>query len=253
MADALIDVHDLTYVYHDGTRALDRLSLHIAVGEAVGLVGPNGAGKSTLILHLNGTLRGQGTVRIHGVELDKHHLRDVRRMVGVVFQDPDDQLFMPTVFDDVAFGPLHLGLAEAEVRERVASALAAVGCGGLERKAPHHLSAGQKRAVAIATVLAMQPDILVMDEPTSNLDPRSRRRLIERLAALDITKVIATHDLDLILELCPRTVILDGGRVVADGSTDAIFADEPLLLAHGLELPPSQRKPPRQTRASPAS
>ncbi len=245
MAEALIDVHDLTYVYHDGTKALDRLSLHIEVGESVGLVGPNGAGKSTLILHLNGTLRGEGLVRIHGVELDKHHLRDVRRMVGLVFQDPDDQLFMPTVFDDVAFGPLHLGLSEAEVRERVASALAAVGCGGLERKAPHHLSAGQKRAVAIATVLAMRPDILVMDEPSSNLDPRSRRRLIERLRGLDITKVIATHDLDLILELCPRTVMMDGGRVVADGRTEELFEDEALLMAHGLEKPLSRqaRKP----------
>jgi len=237
VADALIDVHDLTYVYPDGTKALDRLSLHIEVGESVGLVGPNGAGKSTFILHLNGTLRGDGAVRIHGTELDKHHLRDVRRMVGVVFQDPDDQLFMPTVFDDVAFGPLQLGLSEAEVRDRVASALATVGCGRLERKAPHHLSAGQKRAVAIATVLAMQPDILVMDEPSSNLDPRSRRRLIERLATLDITKVIATHDLDLILDLCPRTVVIDAGRIVADGPTEAIFADEPLLLAHGLERP----------------
>ena len=244
MADALIDVHDLTYVYPDGTRALDRLSLHIEVGEAVGLVGPNGAGKSTFILHLNGTLRGEGLVRIHGVELDKHHIRDVRRMVGLVFQDPDDQLFMPTVFDDVAFGPLHLGLSEAEIRERVAASLAAVGCGGLEGKAPHHLSAGQKRAVAIATVLAMRPDILVMDEPSSNLDPRARRRLIERLASLEITKIIAGHDLDLILDLCPRTVVIDGGRIVADGPTAAIFEDEPLLLAHGLERPPSLRRKP---------
>ena len=241
MAEALIDVHDLTYVYHDGTKALDGLSLHINVGESVGLVGPNGAGKSTLILHLNGTLRGEGVVRIHGVELDKHHVRDVRRMVGLVFQDPDDQLFMPTVADDVAFGPLHLGLSEAEVKGRVASALAAVGCSGLEPKAPHHLSAGQKRGVAIATVLAMQPDILVMDEPTSNLDPRSRRRLIERLRSLDITKVIATHDLDLILELCPRTVMIDAGRLVADGATEAIFGDEALLLAHGLEKPLSRQ------------
>lgn len=241
MAEALIDVHDLSYVYPDGTKALDGLSLHIKVGECVGLVGPNGAGKSTLILHLNGTLRGDGLVRIHGVEFDRHHVRDVRRMVGLVFQDPDDQLFMPTVADDVAFGPLHLGLSEGEVRARVAAALAAVGCGGLEHKAPHHLSAGQKRAVAIATVLAMQPDILVMDEPTSGLDPRSRRRLIEQLRALDITKVIASHDLDMILELCPRTVMLDAGRVVADGPTEALLADEPLLLAHGLERPLSRQ------------
>jgi len=248
VADALIDVHDLTYVYHDGTRALDGLSLHIKVGESVGLVGPNGAGKSTFILHLNGTLRGSGVVRIHGVELDKHHIRDVRRMVGLVFQDPDDQLFMPTVFDDVAFGLLHLGLSEAEVRARVAAALAVVGCEGLEHKAPHHLSAGQKRAAAIATVLAMRPDILVMDEPTSNLDPRSRRRLIERLATLDITKVIATHDLDMILDLCPRTVVMDAGRLVADGPTEAIFADEALLMAHGLERPLSRQGKLRSPR-----
>jgi cobalt/nickel transport system ATP-binding protein len=162
-------------------------------------------------------------------------------MVGMVFQDPDDQLFMPTVFDDVAFGPINLGLSESEVRARVEGALAAVGCTGLEHKAPHHLSGGEKRAVAIATALAMQPDILVMDEPSSNLDPRSRRQLIELLASLDITKIVASHDLDLVLELCPRTVVMDGGRTVADGPTEAIFGDEALLLAHGLERPLSRQ------------
>jgi len=242
VAEALIDVHDLTYVYPDGTRALDGLSLHIEVGEAVGLVGPNGAGKSTFILHLNGILHGEGLIRIHGQELTTHHLREVRRMVGLVFQDADDQLFMPTVFDDVAFGPLNLGLAPDQVRARVADALRAVGCGGLEAKAPHHLSGGQKRAVAIATVLAMEPDILVMDEPSSNLDPRSRRKLIDLLASLDITKIIASHDLDLILDLCPRTVVIDTGRVVADGPTEALFDDEALLLAHGLERPLSRQR-----------
>ena len=241
MGQALIDVHDLTYVYPDGTKALDGLTLHIAVGESVGVVGPNGAGKSTFILHLNGFLQGQGLVRIHEKELTEHTLRDVRRMVGVVFQNSDDQLFMPTVFDDVAFGPLNLGLAEDEVAARVERALAAVGCQGLERKAPHHLSAGQKRAVAIATVLAMQPDILVMDEPTSDLDPRSRRKLIELLRSLDITKIIASHDLDLILDLCPRCVVLDAGRVAADGPTEALFGDDALLLAHGLERPLSRQ------------
>jgi cobalt/nickel transport system ATP-binding protein len=241
MGQALIDVHDLTYVYPDGTKALDGLTLHIAVGESVGVVGPNGAGKSTFILHLNGFLQGQGLVRIHEKELTEHTLRDVRRMVGVVFQNSDDQLFMPTVFDDVAFGPLNLGLAEDEVAARVERALAAVGCQGLERKAPHHLSAGQKRAVAIATVLAMQPDILVMDEPSSDLDPRSRRKLIELLRSLDITKIIASHDLDLILDLCPRCVVLDAGRVAADGPTEALFGDDALLLAHGLERPLSRQ------------
>jgi len=242
MGQALIDVHDLTYAYPDGTKALDGLTLHIEVGESVGLVGPNGAGKSTFILHLNGFLHGQGLVRIHEKELIEHNLRDVRRMVGVVFQNSDDQLFMPTVFDDVAFGPLNLGLPEPEVLARVAQALAAVGCQGLERKAPHHLSAGQKRSVAIATVLAMQPDILVMDEPTSDLDPRSRRKLIDLLRSLDITQIIASHDLDLILDLCPRCVVLDAGRVAADGPTDSLFRDDSLLLAHGLERPLSLQK-----------
>jgi len=241
MAEALIDVHDLRYVYPDGTTALDGVSLHVGAGESVGLVGPNGAGKSTLILHLNGFLHGEGLVRIHGRELTRHALREVRRMVGVVFQDPDDQLFMPTVFDDVAFGPLNLGLSEEEVRGRVAAALAAVGCSGLEGKAPHHISAGQKRAAAIATVLAMRPDILVMDEPSSNLDPRSRRKLIALLGGLPITKIVASHDLDLILDLCPRCVVLDAGRVVADGPTEELFADDELLLAHGLERPLSRQ------------
>ena len=237
MAEALIDVHDLTFVYPDGTKALDGLSLHIEVGESVGLVGPNGAGKSTLILHLNGTLRGEGVVRIHGVELDKHHLRDVRRMVGLVFQDPDDMLFMPRVEDDVAFGPVTMGLAPEEVKARVREALAAVGLEGFEPRAPHHLSVGEKQRAALATVLAMRPQVLVLDEPSGSLDPRARRRLIELLKGLAGTILVAGHDLDLVLEVCPRTVLLYEGRVAADGPTPQVLTDRGLLESHGLELP----------------
>ena len=241
MADALIDVHDLTYVYHDGTKALDRLCLHIAVGEAVGLVGPNGAGKSTLILHLNGTLRGEGIVRIHGVELDKHHIRDVRRMVGLVFQDPDDQLFMPTVAEDVGFGPLNLGLPPEAVAARVTEALARVGAEHLVDRPPYRLSGGEKRAVAIATVLAMEPSVLVMDEPSSGLDPRARRRLIGLLESFEHTRIVATHDLDLAADLCERTIVMGGGRVLADRPTAEVFRDDGLLAAGGLEQPLGMR------------
>ncbi len=242
MADALVDVHDLRHVYHDGTRGLDEVTLHVHRGENVGLVGPNGAGKSTLLLHLNGVLRpSSGSVHIGGVPIDDLHVTEVRRRVGLVFQDPNDMLFTTSVRDDVAFGPLQLGLPAEEVHRRTAEAIAAVGIEGLEERLPHHLSLGQKRAAAIAAVLAMQPEILVMDEPTSNLDPRGRRQLIELLRGLDQTLLVASHDLEFILELCPRVVVLDGGRIVASGATRELLADEPLLLAHGLERPPSLR------------
>jgi energy-coupling factor transporter ATP-binding protein EcfA2 len=198
-------------------------------------VGPNGAGKSTLLLHLNGILQGDGRVRVMGQRVAEPHLARIRAQVGLVFQDPDDQLFSPTVFDDVAFGPIYAGLPEEEVERRVAWALAQVGLGEYADRISHHLSLGEKKRAAIATVLSMQPDILALDEPTAGLDPRARRKLIELLQALPQTMLTATHDLRLVAEAFPRTVVLDGGRVVADGRTEELLADKDLLDAHGLE------------------
>jgi len=239
MSDPVIVIEDVTYRYPDGTEALRGVSLAVERGQCLGLIGPNGAGKSTLLLHLNGILRGDGAVRVDGLEVAKKNLGEVRRRVGVIFQDSDDQLFMPTVFDDVAFGPLNMGLAEDEVRRRVTRALRVVGKEGFEERAPYHLSGGEKRAVAIATVLAMDPRVLVMDEPTSSLDHRSRRALIELLKGLDITKIITTHDLELVLELCDRCVLMNEGRVQADGPAREILGDAELLGRYGMEVPHS--------------
>jgi cobalt transport protein ATP-binding subunit len=230
-----IEIHDLHFAYPDGRQALRDVSLRVQPGEKVALVGPNGAGKSTLLLHLNGILQGDGRVRVMGQRVAEPHLARIRAQVGLVFQDPDDQLFSPTVFDDVAFGPIYAGLPEEEVERRVAWALAQVGLGEYAERISHHLSLGEKKRAAIATVLSMQPDILALDEPTAGLDPRARRRLIELLEALPQTMVAATHDLRLVAEVFPRTVVLDGGRVVADGRTVELLADEDLLAAHGLE------------------
>lgn len=230
-----VQVDALHFTYPDGTRALDGVSLAIRPGERVALVGPNGAGKSTLMLHLNGLLRGEGSISIAGLSLADETLPQIRAMVGLVFQNPDDQLFSPTVFDDVAFGPLHMGYDEGEVRERVAAALDAVGMGEFGRRMPHHLSTGQKKGIAIATVLAMSPEILVLDEPSAGLDPRGRRRLINLLASLPVTMLVSTHDMRLVEELFPRTVVMDGGEVVADGPTAQLLDDPQLLAAHGLE------------------
>jgi cobalt transport protein ATP-binding subunit len=204
----------------------------------VALVGPNGAGKSTLMLHLNGILGDKNSpVRICGLPMDKANLPVIRGRVGLVFQNPDDQLFSPTVFEDVAFGPLHLGLPEADVRRRTAEALRAVGMAGFEDRMPHHLSVGQKKRVAIATILSMQPDILVLDEPTAGLDPRGRRQIIDLLRALPQTMLVSTHDMALVAELFPRTIVLDDGCLIADGPTAAVLSDEAFLEAHGLESP----------------
>lgn len=238
MSQAFVELERLAYVYPDGTQALADISLRAHQGESVAIVGANGAGKSTLLLHLNGYLTPQqGWVRIDGLSLTKGSMPAVRRMVGMVFQDPDDQLFMPTVAEDVAFGPLNLGLSVAEVERRVNDALQRVGALALRERPPYRLSGGEKRAVAIATVLAMEPAILVLDEPSSNLDPGARRRLIRLLAGFEQTTFIATHDLDLALDLCSRTVVLREGRIVADGPTAEIFADAALLAASGLEPP----------------
>jgi cobalt/nickel transport system ATP-binding protein len=241
-----ISVTALSYHYPDGTSALEGVDLHVHPGERVALLGPNGAGKTTLILHLNGILMPQtGTVAVSGLSLAHDTVMEVRRRVGIVFQDPDDQLFMPTVREDVAFGPRNLGLAGADLDARVAGALQAVEVEDLADRAPNHLSFGQKRRVAIAGVLAMEPEILVLDEPTSNLDPASRRELANLLMGLDITQLVVTHDLPFALEVCERSIIIDRGVIVADGPTCELLADEALMRRHRLELPYGLRLDPR--------
>jgi len=238
MSHHLVEARDLGFSYPDGTEALRDISFRITHGESVALVGANGAGKSTLLLHLNGCLLPTfGSMRIGDLPLTKETLSTVRRTVGMVFQDPDDQLFMPTVFDDVAFGPLNMGLPPDEVEKRVDRALETVGAGHLKNRPPYRLSSGEKRAVSIATVLSMSPDILVLDEPTASLDPKNRRLLIGLLRTFEHTKIIATHDLDLALEVCGRTLVLKGGQVIADGPTPKILGDRSLLDQAHLELP----------------
>jgi cobalt transport protein ATP-binding subunit len=232
-----LEVNGLGYSYPDGHRALDEVSLRIAPGEKVALLGPNGAGKSTLILHLNGIIKAQkGNVEVCGMRVDETNLGRIRAAVGLVFQNPDDQLFCPTVFDDVAYGPIYQGFGEEEVRRLVADALSAVAMQEYAARVSHHLSSGEKKRIAIASVLAMGPEILVLDEPTAGLDPRARRSLMQLLAELPQTMLVATHDIRMVLELFPRAIIIDGGRIVADGTTDAVLGDAALLDAHGLEV-----------------
>ena len=231
-------VSGLAFAYPDGYQALFGVNLEIAKGERVALLGPNGAGKTTLVLHLNGLLSGgEGTVEVAGLPVEKQNFPEIRRRVGVVFQDPDDQLFMPTVRDDVAFGPANMGLIGSDLDARVDEALAQVAMSEYADRPPHHLSFGQRRRVAVATVLAMHPEILVLDEPSSNLDPASRRELADILRSLDITLFMVTHDLPYALELCPRSVVLSEGVVVADGPTRDILLNDPLMRANRLELP----------------
>jgi cobalt/nickel transport system ATP-binding protein len=238
MSHHIVEVRDLQYSYPDGSPALRGLSFRITHGETVAIVGANGAGKSTLLLHLNGCLVPEaGTVRIGDFPLTKKTLQYVRRTVGMVFQNPDDQLFMPTVYDDVALGPLNLGLVSEDVDERVMNALSIVGATHLKDRPPYRLSGGEKRSVAIASVLSMSPSILVMDEPTSNLDPKARRKLIELLKTFEHTIIVATHDLDMVMDLCSRTIVLKEGRLVADDSTLNILQNEELLDASRLEKP----------------
>ncbi len=237
MSDSMITVTELSFAYPDGRQALAGISLQVRPAEKVAVVGPNGAGKSTLFLHLNGILRGQGQIEIDGLAMADKTVRQLRAKVGVVFQDPDDQLFSPTVFEDVAFGPLHMGCSPEEVRERVARALAAVGMTGHDEHMPHHMSLGERKRIAIATVLAMDPDVLVLDEPSAGLDPRARRNLIHLLRELPQTMLVSSHDMRLVWDLCSRTVILDRGRLIADGPTEDLLSDPDLMERHGLEVP----------------
>jgi cobalt transport protein ATP-binding subunit len=239
--NSAIEISDLKYRYHDGTEALRGISFSVAAGECVALLGPNGSGKSTLLLHLNGILpekpSAESGVKILGQPLAIENLETIRRQVGLLFQDPDDQLFCPTVEEDVAFGPQQLGLSEEAIASRVEQALAQVRLEGFGHRATHHLSHGEKRRVCLAGVLACEPAVLVLDEPTSDLDPRGRREFKALLRQIPATKLIATHDLELAVELCDRAVVLDRGEVVAQGPVRELLNDEPLMLAHGLERP----------------
>lgn len=237
----LLEVADLRFTWPDGTEALRGASLTLAAGASLGLIGRNGAGKSTLLLHLNGILHGSGAVRVRGRAVEDWPADELRATVGLVFEDPADQLFMPTVLEDVAFGPLNLGLPAEEARARALAALRLVGAEELAARAPHHLSAGQMRRVALATVLAMEPELLVIDEPMMALDPEGREAIIALLARLPQAKIVASHDLEMVLALCDEVAILDAGRVHAQGPARALLADEALLRAHGLRVPPSLR------------
>jgi cobalt/nickel transport system ATP-binding protein len=235
---SILEVRGVAYAYPDGFQALYGVDLSVSRGERVALLGPNGAGKTTLALHLNGVLEaGAGSVRVGGLELNRANLKEIRRRVAIVFQDPDDQLFMPTVREDVAFGPANLGIRGAELEARIHEALAAVGMTEHAHRPPHHLSYGQRRRVAVATVLAMRPEILVMDEPTSNLDPAAKRELADILQGLDLTMLMVTHDMPYALEMCERAVVMNRGMITADGPTREVMADEALMRANRLELP----------------
>jgi len=242
MSHHIVEVKNLQHVYPDGTAAIKDVSFIITHGESVGIIGANGAGKSTLLQHLNGSLEPTGgSIHIGHTPLSKGTLPDIRRTVGMVFQDPDDQLFMPTVFDDVAFGPLNLGFTPEDVEERVKEVLELVGAGHLRNKPPYHLSGGEKKRVAIATVLSMTPDILVMDEPTSALDPFARRQLMKLMLEFKHTKIITSHDLDMVMGLCERTIVLYEGEIRADGPTSEIFSNDNLLAECCLEKPLSMQ------------
>ena len=242
MSHHIVELSDIHFQYPDGTEALKGIAFRIIHGESVGIAGANGMGKTTLLLNLSGQLiPTRGEIAIGEVTLGRNTKQEIRKKVGFVFQRTDDQLFMPTVYEDVAFGPINLGLSEEKVEERVKGALDMVGCFHLRNRPPHRLSEGQKRAVAIATVMAMDPDILVMDEPASNLDPKSRRQLINLLKGFKHTKIIASHDLDLIQDVCKRCIIIREGKVAADGPTEEILSNETLLKDNSLELPLSRQ------------
>jgi len=234
-AEKVIEIHGLSYSYPDGRSVLRNIDLEVRRHESVAILGPNGAGKSTLLYHLNGTLIGEGAVRILGLPVEKKHLKEIRRRVGVVFQSPEDQLFCPTVFDDVAFGPLNMGLPPDEVKRRVTGALEGVGLMGFEGRSAHHLSEGEKKRVALATVLAMDLEILALDEPTDNLDPAGSRNLVERICLIPQTKVIVTHHLPLVLDLWQRVVLMEGGSKIEDLPTQALVMNRGLMDRFGFD------------------
>jgi len=242
MSDYAVRLIRLSYTYPDGTKALEGIDLDVSCGERIAIVGPSGAGKSTLLLHLNGVLTGVGSVRIMGKNLEESNLQEVRKQVGLLFQDPNDQLFCPTVFEDIAFGPMNLAVPAAEIPGRVEKALNDSGLDySFRSRSSHHLSLGERKRVSLATVLAMEPAVLGMDEPTSNLDPRNRRHLIEVISSLKATLIIATHDLELVLDVCSRTILMDRGKIWADGETRSMLGNVELMESHGLEVPLSLR------------
>ena len=237
MKDQVIEIRDLNFTYDSGTPSLSGIDLIVGRGECVGLIGPNGAGKSTLLLHLNGVLRGRGEIRVLGLAMNRGNLKEIRRRVGLVFQDPRQQLFLPSIEEDIAFGPLNSGWPEDEARQRVARIMERLGLREIARAAPLHLSPGEQKKAALATVLVMEPELLAFDEPSSGLDPAGRRDFIELVRGLPQTKIIATHDMDLAHELCSRVLVMDRGRIFADGPRDEILGDVGLLRAHRLERP----------------
>ncbi|MCJ7525173.1 MAG: energy-coupling factor ABC transporter ATP-binding protein [Candidatus Aminicenantes bacterium] len=237
MTSPVVEIRNLNFSYDSGKPALSGVNLDVANGECVGLIGPNGAGKSTLLLHLNGILRGRGDVRVLGLPLQKKNLKEIRARVGLVFQDPRQQLFLPSIEEDIAFGPLNAGFPPAEVRRRVARIMELFGLQEIGDSSPHHLSPGEQKKAALASVLVMDPELLAFDEPSSGLDPASRRDFIELVRTLPQTKVIASHDMDLAYELCGRVLVMDSGRIFADGPRDTILGDTALLEAHRLEQP----------------
>jgi len=232
--DKAIEIRNLSYSYPDGSAVFEGINLKINEGERVGIIGPNGAGKTTLLLHLNGILRGKDEVKIFGLGLNNGNLHEIRKRVGLVFQDPDDQLFSPTVFDDVAFGPLNMELSKDEVNNRVKESLEEVGMSGFEKRFSHALSAGEKKRIAIATVLSMNPDILAIDEPTSNLDPGMRKNLIALLGGFQTTLIIASHDLNMVEQLCTRVILLNRGRIIAEGIASEMLENKKLMQENGL-------------------
>jgi cobalt/nickel transport system ATP-binding protein len=243
MTEYAVRITRLNYSYPDGCVALEGIDLDVRMGERVAIVGPSGAGKSTLLLHLNGVLSGTGSVRIMGQALDRKNLQQVRKHVGLVFQDPNDQLFCPTVYEDVAFGPMNLGVPAQDIPHRVEKSLSDAGLDqSMRNRTSHHLSLGERKRAALASVLSMEPSILALDEPTSNLDPRNRRHLIELIAGLPATLILAAHDLELVLALCTRTIVMDRGKIWADGDTRNLLNNSDLMNDHGLEVPLSLRK-----------
>jgi cobalt/nickel transport system ATP-binding protein len=238
MAEYAVRITRLNYSYPDGCKALEGIDLDVRIGERVGIIGPSGAGKSTLLLHLNGVLLGTGLIRIMGLPLEPKNLQQIRRHVGLVFQDPNDQLFCPTVYEDISFGPMNLGIPEQEIPSRVEKSLLDAGLDqSMRYRTSHHLSLGERKRVALATVLAMDPAILALDEPMNNLDPRNRRHLIELIAGLPATLILATHEMELVVALCQRTVVMDRGKIWADGNTCDLLSNAELMNKHGLEVP----------------